>query len=131
MDGWIRASASVAAGAAASPMPRGRREELGMFWRTFARHRLAVVGGVVVAILVVLAVLASTLAPWDPNQHVTRLILAAPSTQHWMGTDQLGRDVLSRVLYGSRVSLAVGFVSVGIATLVGILLGAAAGYHGV
>jgi peptide/nickel transport system permease protein len=60
-----------------------------------------------------------------------RIILSPPSSQHWMGTDQLGRDVLSRVLYGSRVSLAVGFVSVGIATLVGILLGAAAGYHGV
>jgi peptide/nickel transport system permease protein len=100
------------------------------FWRTFARNRLAVIGGVVVAILVAFAVLAPALAPWDPNRHDTRRILAPPSAQHWMGTDQLGRDVLSRVLYGARVSLAVGFVSVGIATLIGILLGAAAGYHG-
>ena len=80
------------------------------FWRTFARNRLAIIGGVVVAILVVFAVLAPVLAPWDPNKHDTRLILTPPSSQHWMGTDQLGRDVLSRVLYGSRVSLAVGFV---------------------
>jgi len=101
------------------------------FWRTFARNRLAVFGGVVVAFLVALAVLAPVLAPWDPNKHDTHVILAPPSSQHWMGTDQLGRDVLSRVLYGSRVSLAVGFVSVGIATMVGILLGAAAGYHGI
>jgi peptide/nickel transport system permease protein len=108
----------------------GRREELAAFWRTFARNRLAVIGGVVVAVLFVLAVLAPALAPWDPAKHDTRIVLAPPSWQHWMGTDQLGRDVFSRVLYGSRVSLAVGFVSVGIATLVGILLGAAAGYHG-
>lgn len=112
-------------------MPRGRREDMVAFWRTFSRNRLAVIGGVVVGILVIFAVLAPVLAPWDPNKHDTRVILSPPSSQHWMGTDQLGRDVLSRVLYGSRVSLAVGFVSVGIATLVGILLGAAAGYHGV
>ncbi len=111
-------------------MPRGRRVEMVAFWRTFARNRLAVLAGVVVAILVVFAVLAPALAPWDPNRHDTRRILVPPSAQHWMGTDQLGRDVFSRVLYGARVSLAVGFVSVGIATLIGILLGAAAGYHG-
>lgn len=111
-------------------MARARRDEMVAFWRTFARNRLAVIGGVVVAILVVFAVAAPALAPWDPNKHDTRRILAPPSAQHWMGTDQLGRDVFSRVLYGARVSLAVGFVSVGIATLIGVLLGAAAGYHG-
>jgi peptide/nickel transport system permease protein len=111
-------------------MAPARRAEMVAFWRTFARNRLAVIAGVVVAILVVFAVAAPALAPWDPNRHNTRRILAPPSAQHWMGTDQLGRDVLSRVLYGARVSLAVGFVSVGIATLIGVLLGAAAGYHG-
>src|SRR5687768_10578597 len=111
-------------------MPRARRAEMVAFWRTFARNRLAMIGGAVVAILVTLAVLAPALAPWDPNKPDTRRILTAPSSQHWMGTDQLGRDVFSRVLYGARVSLAVGFVSVGIATLIGVLLGAAAGYRG-
>jgi peptide/nickel transport system permease protein len=111
-------------------MARPRRQEMVAFWRTFGRNRLAVLGGVVVAILVAFAVLAPALAPWDPNKHDTRRILAPPSAQHWMGTDQLGRDVLSRVLYGARVSLAVGFVSVGIATLIGVLLGAVAGYRG-
>jgi len=100
------------------------------FWRTFSRNQLAVAGGVIVGILVLVAVLAPALAPWDPNRPDTKKVLAPPSRSHWLGTDQLGRDVLSRVLYGSRVSLAVGFVSVGIATLIGILLGAAAGYQG-
>jgi peptide/nickel transport system permease protein len=100
------------------------------FWRTFSRNQLAMCGGVVVAVLVVLAVLAPVLAPWDPNRPDTRKILSAPSSSHWFGTDPLGRDVLSRVLYGSRVSLSVGFVSVGIAAVIGVLLGAAAGYHG-
>jgi peptide/nickel transport system permease protein len=100
------------------------------FWRTFARNQLAVFGGIVVAGLVLLAMFAPVLAPWDPHRPDTKKVLDPPSRSHWLGTDQLGRDVLSRVLYGSRVSLAVGFVSVGIATMIGILLGAAAGYHG-
>ena len=83
-----------------------------------------------VVILVLLAVLAPGIAPWDPNRPDVRKILDGPSKLHPLGTDQLGRDVLSRMLYGARVSLAVGFVSVGIATLIGIVLGALAGYHG-
>jgi peptide/nickel transport system permease protein len=106
------------------------RGEIRQFWRTFCHNQLALGASVVVGVLVALAVLAPLLAPWDPNRPNTRRILMPPSRSHWLGTDQLGRDVLSRVLYGSRVSLAVGFVSVGIATLIGVLLGAAAGYHG-
>ena len=83
-----------------------------------------------VVILVLLAVLAPGIAPWDPNRPDVRKILDSPSKLHPLGTDQLGRDVLSRMLYGARVSLAVGFVSVGIATVIGIVLGSLAGYHG-
>ncbi|MGH7303898.1 MAG: ABC transporter permease, partial [Candidatus Rokuibacteriota bacterium] len=100
------------------------------FWRAFRRNQLALIGGVVVVVLVALAVLAPRIAPWDPNRPDVRKILDGPSRAHPLGTDQLGRDVFSRMLYGARVSLAVGFVSVGIATLIGIMLGAAAGYHG-
>ena len=100
------------------------------FWKALARNRLAVVGGVVVVCLALLAVLANFIAPWDPNKPDVKQILDPPSTRHLFGTDQLGRDVLSRMLFGARVSLAVGFVSVGIAATIGILLGAAAGYHG-
>jgi peptide/nickel transport system permease protein len=100
------------------------------FWRAFRRNRLAVAGGAVVLALAVVALLAPVLSPWDANRPNVKKILDPPSGQHLMGTDLLGRDVLSRMLFGARVSLAVGFVSVGIATAIGILLGAAAGYHG-
>ena len=100
------------------------------FWRALRRNQLALAGGVVVAFVAVLALLAPVIAPMDPNRPEVKKILDSPSTLHPLGTDQLGRDVLSRMLYGARVSLAVGFVSVGIATVIGIALGAAAGYHG-
>jgi peptide/nickel transport system permease protein len=100
------------------------------FWRALGKNRLALIGGVVVLVLVVLAVFAPLLAPRDPHRPDIKRILAEPSRGYPLGTDQLGRDVLSRMLYGARVSLAVGFVSVGIATAIGIALGAAAGYHG-
>ncbi|OLE39846.1 MAG: peptide ABC transporter permease [Candidatus Rokubacteria bacterium 13_1_20CM_2_70_7] len=100
------------------------------FWRAFAKNRLAIVGGAVVLCLAALAVLAPLLAPWDPHRPDVRTILDPPSRMHLLGTDQLGRDVLSRMLYGARVSLAVGFVSVGIATAIGIVLGSVAGYNG-
>jgi len=100
------------------------------FWRALAKNRLALIGGAVVLVLAIMAVGAPLLAPHDPNKPDVKRILDSPSSRHWLGTDQIGRDVLSRMLYGARVSLAVGFVSVGIATAIGIALGAAAGYHG-
>ena len=100
------------------------------FWRAFGRNRLALFGGAVVICLAAAAILAPIMVPSDPHRPDVSKILAEPSARHVLGTDQLGRDVLSRMLYGARVSLAVGFVSVGIATAIGIVLGAAAGYHG-
>lgn len=100
------------------------------FWRALKKNRLALAGGVVVLALVVLAALAPVIAPWDPNRPAMRSILASPSGVHPFGTDGLGRDVLSRMLYGARVSLAVGFVSVGIATAIGLVLGALSGFKG-
>jgi peptide/nickel transport system permease protein len=100
------------------------------FWRALSTNRLALVGGAIVLVLAIMAVAAPILSPHDPNKPDVKRILDPPSARHWLGTDQIGRDVLSRMLYGARVSLAVGFVSVGIATAIGIALGAAAGYHG-
>ena len=100
------------------------------FVRALSRNRLALIGGAIVLVLFTLAVLAPVIAPWDPHRPDVRKILDPPSKKHWLGTDGLGRDVLSRMLYGARVSLAVGFVSVGIATVIGIVLGSVAGYNG-
>jgi peptide/nickel transport system permease protein len=99
-------------------------------WRQFRRNRLAGAGGVVVALLAALALLAPVLAPYDPAAYDVKQILLAPSPAHWFGTDQLGRDVLSRMLFGARISMAVGFISVGIAVLLGTLIGTLAAYYG-
>jgi peptide/nickel transport system permease protein len=103
---------------------------MGDFWKAFRRNRLAMIGGIVVGCLALLALAAPFIAPWDPNRPDIKKILDPPSRAHLLGTDQLGRDVLSRMLFGARVSLAVGFVSVGIAAFIGITLGSSAGYHG-
>ncbi len=91
---------------------------------------LAMSGAVVVAVLFLVAVLAPWLAPYDPGAFDATRILEAPSPEHWLGTDGIGRDLLSRMIFGSRVSLLVGFVSVGIAVTIGVTLGAVAGYFG-
>ncbi|MBI5523624.1 MAG: ABC transporter permease [Desulfarculus sp.] len=103
---------------------------LSQFWRTLSVNRLAMAGLMVVACLVLVATLAPWLAPWDPNQINVSAILLPPSWTHPFGTDELGRDVFSRMIFGARVSLQVGFVAAGLATLVGVFLGALAGYYG-
>lgn len=101
-----------------------------IFWRQFRRNQLALGGGVVVLLLTLAALLAPVIAPYDPGAYDVRQILLPPSSAHWLGTDQIGRDVLSRMLYGARISMAVGFVSVGIAVVVGTLIGTLAAYYG-
>lgn len=98
--------------------------------RRLLANPLAVAGGLIVAVLFLVAVLAPWLAPWDPGDFDAKHVLEGPSRAHLLGTDGIGRDVLSRMLYGARVSLLVGFVAVGIATLVGVTLGAIAGFFG-
>lgn len=90
---------------------------------------LALVGFIIIVSVFILAMLAPIISPFDPNNIDVKAILLAPSWQHWMGTDGLGRDVLSRMLHGGRISLLVGLVAVGIATVIGIILGAIAGYY--
>jgi peptide/nickel transport system permease protein len=98
--------------------------------RTMSQHPLMLLGGTIVAGVALLALLAPWIAPYDPAEINVKVILMSPSWQHWCGTDTLGRDVFSRMLYGARVSLAVGFVAVGISLLIGLMLGAVAGYAG-
>ncbi len=101
-----------------------------LFWKGFKRNKLALAGGVIVIALIVVAVFAPLLSPYSPDDIDRRHILEPPGISHPLGTDDLGRDVLSRMIYGSRISLAVGFVAVGIATFIGMVLGALAGYYG-
>ncbi len=100
------------------------------FWRYFKRNRLAVGGLVIIVITFLVAGFAPLLAPYDPGKTGVSLKLNSPSFDHYLGTDQLGRDVFSRMLYGSRISLSVGFVAVTISIFIGILIGAIAGYYG-
>ena len=90
---------------------------------------LSKVGFIIIVMVFLLAMLAPVISPYDPDDINVKAILLAPSWQHWMGTDGLGRDVLSRMLFGGRISLLVGLVAVGISTAIGILLGAVAGYY--
>ncbi|HTY24881.1 MAG TPA: ABC transporter permease [Desulfomonilaceae bacterium] len=101
----------------------------GEFTRRFVKNKIAVAGLVVVIFLFVVALAAPYLAPYPPDEIHTSSILAPPSRAHLMGTDILGRDVLSRVIYGAGVSLSVGFVAVGISIAIGMLLGALSGYY--
>jgi peptide/nickel transport system permease protein len=94
------------------------------------RNKLAVIGGMLVLLVFVLSILAPLVAPYNPSAIDIKNILIGPSFSHPLGTDDLGRDVLSRMLWGGRISLEVGFIAVGIATIIGIILGAIAGYYG-
>lgn len=111
--------------------------ERGTFYRArrrvayFAQHYpLGFAGGMLLLVMCSLAILAPLIAPYDPLAQDIPNKLAAPSSQFWFGADNFGRDVLSRVLYGARISLYVGFAAVGLATVVGMLIGVASGYLG-
>jgi len=99
------------------------------FWRALKGNSMAMAGACIVALMFLMAGLAPFVGP-SPEFIDVSLRLMPPGAAHWLGTDDLGRDVLARILYGARISLLVGFVAVGIATLIGILFGALAGYYG-
>jgi len=101
-----------------------------LVWRRFRRHRLALVGAAVILLLYAMAIFAPYLAPYPPNDVNPARRLELPSLAHPFGLDELGRDLLSRVMYGARISLSIGFVAAGISLVVGVFLGALAGYYG-
>lgn len=100
-----------------------------LVWPHLKQNRMALAGGFIVVLMFLLALLATVL-PGDPAAINVQQALLEPSTKHLFGTDDLGRDVFLRMLYGARISLLVGFVAVGISTLLGILVGALAGFYG-
>jgi peptide/nickel transport system permease protein len=118
----------VATDAGSAPVSTGAG--LRGWWQRFARNRGAVFGLAVLVGVVLLGVLAPVVAPYDPLAQGVGAPLKAPSLAHWAGTDSFGRDVLSRIIYGARIALIVGVVSVVLAMVVGVTLGLVAGYYG-
>ncbi len=99
--------------------------------KEFARRNpRIVIGGALVAMLVLAAIFAPLISPYDPTAADPSVSLEGPGPQHWLGTDDLGRDVLSRTIWGARISLSVGLIAVGIGLVVGVSLGLLAGYAG-
>jgi peptide/nickel transport system permease protein len=101
-----------------------------LYWKRFRKNKLAVAGGIIVSLLFFVAVSAPLISPYNPDDIDRKHILVSPDIHHPFGTDDLGRDVLSRMIWGAGISLKVGFVAVGIATAIGLFFGALAGYYG-
>ena len=107
-----------------------KRSKLQETWRRFRKNGRAVVGLCIVIILVLCAVLAPIISPYEPNAQDPSNRLQGPSAGHWFGTDELGRDILSRIIYGARISMSVGLIAICISLIGGVTLGAIAGYYG-
>ncbi len=105
-------------------------EPLRQVWHRFRSHRLALGSSALLLLIAAFAVVGPYLWRTEPNRVYLSNVAEAPSAQHPLGTDEAGRDVLARVMYGGRVSLSVGLVAVGISTVIGVLLGGLAGYYG-
>ncbi len=99
-------------------------------WRRLKRNRAAIMGGIIVFLFVFISLLAPLIAPYPPNEGDLAERLSPPSAKHLLGTDPLGRDLLSRVIYGARISLQIQLVSVSLALVIGTLLGMIGGYYG-
>ena len=99
-------------------------------WHRFCKNKLAVVGLIILIIFFLAAVFAEFIAPYDYAAQDLNAIGLSPSAEHIMGTDNVGRDMFSRIVYGARISLQIGFISVGISLLIGTVLGAVAGFYG-
>jgi peptide/nickel transport system permease protein len=123
------AEAQVQQDAVAAPgvETRSRRQD---FLRTFFSNRLAVFGTAIMSVFILMAIFAPLIAPYDPLQQNLLDKFAPPSREHLLGQDELGRDILSRVIYGARISLTAGLASVAIATGVGTIIGVVSGYFG-
>lgn len=101
-----------------------------LVWRRFRRHRLGLLGISVIGLIAGACVLAPWIAPYPFDKPDTSIMMATPSVSHWLGTDELGRDVLSRLLYAGRISLLVSLVATGLSIIIGVAVGSIAGYYG-
>ncbi len=123
-------TASPGASSAAIGVARARRTEWSRGWRRFKRYKPALVGLVILAILAVLAIIPGVFAPYPPNLAKPELLGQAPTWSHPLGYDEIGRDELSRIIFGTRIALIVALLATAIAVSIGVVVGAAAGYFG-
>lgn len=107
-----------------------KQSVVGNFFAVFFENKAAVAGGLIILFYLFIAIFAPFLAPYHPHDIQLDNKLSPPSAEHWMGTDDKGRDILSRILYGSRLSMGVGFAAVTFGAFFGIILGLIAGYYG-
>lgn len=98
--------------------------------REFSKNRMALAGLLFIILMLIFAIFAPLVATHDPSRIDTKNVLSGPSKGHIFGTDTLGRDIFSRIVYGSRISLSIGFIAVGIAVFIGVFFGSIAGYYG-
>lgn len=115
-----------------SEQPKTLREQslFLFFWTRFRKHKMALAGGIVTLLMIIMVVFAPMVSKYDPMSQDLLNRFQAPSTSHWMGTDDLGRDMLSRVLYGGRISLSVGMLAMAVSIILGSVIGLASGYYG-
>jgi len=121
---------SISNAAATAPAPARSGWPQSRVWRRLRRNPTALAGGVIVLLFIAIAIAAPLLAPYEPNVSSWLTVRKPPTAAHWMGTDDVGRDVMSRLIHGSRASLSAGIISVAIALLIGVPLGVLAGYYG-
>lgn len=111
-------------------VPLEIRSPLAEFWRRLLRQRVALVAGLLILVVIVAAIAAPWLAPFDPAEPDYNNVLSGPSALHWAGTDAYGRDIFSRIIWGARISISVGFLSVLLGGMLGVTLGLVSGFFG-
>lgn len=119
------AATLIPTAAAAAELPR--RDG---FLRRYASNKAALIGAIILAVLIVVAAVAPLLTSYNPDDQDLSSAFLLPSLQHWFGTDNLGRDILTRIMYGGRYTLLIGVISVAIATVIGVPIGLISGYYG-
>ncbi|MFC7704436.1 nickel transporter permease [Plastorhodobacter daqingensis] len=120
---WLHAPVPASAGQA-------RAQQIWLGWRRFAANRSALAGALFLLLLVIVAWLAPAIAPYNPYQQSLAMRLQPPSATHWFGTDELGRDIFSRIIHGSRITLYIAVLTAAIVAPVGLIVGTVAGYFG-
>jgi len=113
-----------------APKYREQQTMTQLVWRSYRRHKPAMIGTIIILIFALTAIFAPYISPWDPVKTNLDAMLQPPSAQHIMGTDELGRDLLTRILYGGRVSLSIGVMAMTLAVIVGAVVGGVAGFYG-